>query len=384
MQIPPERTVTQVEIPARTIMRVIVVLVLIWLLKQVWTIMLLGVIALMFAAALDPAVRRVQSRGVRRSGSVAIVMTVFLLALFGLLSIILSPLITEGRQFINDLPSQVERLRGPLRDNPEIYNRLMRSAQSLSTDPSESVTGGVKEVTFSVINFVADALVVLVFTTYFLLDGPRIYRYTVRYVPQRFRRKLDRSIPEVSAVVSGYVTGQFLTSLLFGVFAFTVLSITDVPQPLFLALLAAVGDAIPIVGVTAVTVPTVFLALTVSPTAAIVVLVAYIVYQQVENYYIVPRVYQSTLNISSFAVLIAVLIGSALMGIVGALLALPIAAAIPVIEDIWLEDHPIRSNLPPDQGAEITEATADQPVRPAEPEFGPHRRFGTARLGDPG
>jgi predicted PurR-regulated permease PerM len=156
-----------------------------------------------------------------------------------------------------------------------------------------------------------------------------------------------------------------------------------VPQPLFLALLAAVGDAFPIVGVTAVTIPTVFLALTVSPTAAIVVLIAYIIYQQVENYYIVPRVYQSTLNISSFAVLIAVLIGSALLGIVGALLALPIAAAIPVIEDIWLEDHPIRSNLPQDQSEEVVEPATDHPNRPAEPEFGPHRRFGTARLTDP-
>jgi predicted PurR-regulated permease PerM len=89
------------------------------------------------------------------------------------------------------------------------------------------------------------------------------------------------------------------------------------------------------------------LALTVSPSAAIIVLVAYVVYQQVENYLIVPRVYQSTLQISSFAVLIAVLIGSAMLGIVGALLALPIAAAIPVIEDIWLEDSPLRANIPP-------------------------------------
>jgi predicted PurR-regulated permease PerM len=383
LQIPPERTVTQVEIPARTIMRVILVFVLLWLINRVWNIMLLGLIALMFAAALDPLVRRLQSRGVRRSGSVAIVMTAFLVVLVALLSLILSPLITEGRQFIDDLPSQVERLRGPLRDNPEIYNRLMRSAQSVSTNPSESVTGGVKEVTFSVISFLADALVVLVFTIYFLLDGPRIYRYTFRYVPQRFRRKLDRSIPEVSAVVSGYVTGQFLTSLLFGIFAFAVLSILGVPQPLFLALLAALGDAVPIVGVTAVTIPTVFLALTVSPTAAIVVLIAYIVYQQVENYFIVPRVYQSTLNISSFAVLIAVLIGSALLGIVGALLALPIAAAIPVIEDIWLEDHPIRANLPPDETAETAEPDVEQPIRTAESDFGPHRRFGTVRLTDP-
>ena len=190
----------------------------------------------------------------------------------------------------------------------------------------------------------------LTFTIYFLLDGKRIYRWTVRYVPSRHRRKFDRTIPEVSRVVSGYVSGQLLTSLAFGIFSFAVLTAVGVPQPLFLALLAAVGDAIPIVGVTAVTIPTVLSGTDHLATAAIIVLLAYLIYQQIENYFIVPRIYQSTLQISSFAVLLAVLVGSALLGIVGALLALPIAAAIPVVEEIWLEDIPLRSkNLPPDE-----------------------------------
>lgn len=158
---------------------------------------------------------------------------------------------------------------------------------------------------------------------------------------------MDRTIPEVSRVVSGYVTGQLITSTLMGIFAFAVLTAVGVPQPLFLALLAALGDAVPIVGITLVTIPTVLLAFTVSPTAAIIVLVAYLVYQQIENYIVIPRIYKTTLDISSFAVLISVLIGSALLGIVGALLALPVAAAVPVIEDIWLEDSPLRQNLPP-------------------------------------
>jgi predicted PurR-regulated permease PerM len=205
----------------------------------------------------------------------------------------------------------------------------------------------------SVVNFITDGLIVLVFTIYLLLDGNRIYRWTVRYVPQRHRRKLDRTIPEVSRVVSGYAAGQLMTSALFGLYAFVVLFSLGVPQPLFLAILAAIGDAIPIVGVTAVTIPTVLLALTVSPTTAIIVLAAYLIYQQIENYIVVPRVYKTTLNISSFAVLLAVLVGSALLGIVGALLALPIAAAIPVIEDIWLEDHPWRANIPVDDPPDL-------------------------------
>lgn len=357
MQNQNERTITQIELPARTIVRVIAVFSLLWLLDQLWHLMLLSMIALMFTAALDPVVGRVQARGIRRSGAVAIVMVTVTSLVVGAVLILLSPVITEGQEFLDDLPKLVDRLQGPLEDNPELFQRLRTAAENVSGGSSETVTGGVKEVTFSVISFISDALIVLVFTIYFLLDGKRIYRWCVRYVPQRFRRKFDRTIPEVSRVVSGYVTGQLLTSTLFGLFSVAVLTAVGVPQPLFLALLAALGDAVPIVGVTAVTIPTVLIALTVSPSAAIIVLVSYLVYQQIENYLIVPRIYQSTLQISSFAVLIAVLIGSALLGIVGALLALPIAAAVPVIEDIWLEDNPLRANLPPPE-EEVEEAAA--------------------------
>lgn len=134
----------------------------------------------------------------------------------------------------------------------------------------------------------------------------------------------------MTKVISGYVVGQLITSALFGVFAFVTLSLLGVPQPLFLAVVAAVADAIPIAGVLIATVPAVLLALTVSPPAAGAVLVAYIAYQQVENYVIVTRADRSTLQISSFAVLI----GGTLPDVIGVLLALPAAAVVPVIEKI--------------------------------------------------
>jgi predicted PurR-regulated permease PerM len=347
VQNPDNRTVTQIEVPTRTVVRVIMVFVLLWLLHQLWDILLLGGISLMLTAALAPLVLRLQARGFSRAWAVAVVMVTVILGLLAIVMIILSPILTEGQAFLEALPDQVDRLQGLFKDNPQLYERLRAAAESAAGGGGGAVTGSVKQVTFSIIGFITNTLIVLTFTTYFLLDGTRIYRWTVRYVPPRFRRKFDRTIPEVSKVVSGYVTGQLFTSLAFGVFGFAVLTLVGVPQPLFLALLAAVGDAIPIVGVTAITIPTVLLALTISPSAAIIVLIAYLFYQQIENYFIVPRIYQSTLQISSFAVLLAVLVGSALLGIVGALLALPIAAAIPVIEDIWLEDSPIRANLPP-------------------------------------
>ena len=141
-------------------------------------------------------------------------------------------------------------------------------------------------------------------------------------------------------MVSGYVVGQLITSALFGVFAVIVCLALSVPQAILLAVLAFIFDAVPIVGAILATAPAVLLALTVSPTAAVILLVLYVVYQQFENHFIVPRVYQQTLQISAFGVLIAVVIGAKLLGIIGALIALPVAAAIPVIERIWREEQP--------------------------------------------
>lgn len=350
MQVPPERTVTEIELPARTIVRVIIVLCLVWLLKELWHILLLLMIALLLAAALDPLCRRMQARGVSRPTAVGTVVGGTTVILVAVLAITLSPLITQGEEFIDALPQQVDRVEGILSRYPRVLEAVNDAVESISAEPADAnVAESALEVGQRVISFVADAFVVLVFAIYLLLDGDRIYRWCFRYVPNRYRRKMDRTIPEVSRVVSGYVTGQMITSTLFAVFAFLVLYAVGAPQPLFLALLAGIGDAIPIVGVTVVTIPTVLLALTVSLSAAIIVLAAYLVYQQIENYILIPRIYKTTLNISSFSVLIAVLIGSALLGIVGALLALPIAAAIPVVEDIWMEDHPLRQNLPPDE-----------------------------------
>jgi predicted PurR-regulated permease PerM len=332
------RVATRIELPAKTIAKVILTLVIIWLLTKLWTILLLLFIAILLAAALNPPVRQLQRRGVPRTGAVAFVF----LALFGcfalILLLVIPSLIDEGRQFTDELPSYVEKTQDILKDNPDLYDRIQAAANRGSADPSV-VFSGFLAFSSGLISAVSNALIVVVLTIYILSDGQRIYAWCIRYLPEKQEDKLRRAIPEVSQVVSGYVVGQLITSALFGVYTFGVLSLMDVPQPLFLAILAAFADAIPIAGVLIATVPAVLLALTVSWEAAAIVFVAYLAYQQVENYVIVPRVYRGTLNVSSFAVLISVLVGGQLLGIIGVLLALPIAAAIPTIERIWIEEE---------------------------------------------
>jgi predicted PurR-regulated permease PerM len=333
------RTKTQIEIPYHTVARIIVILGLIWLIDRLFSVILTFIVALFLTAALSPAVTWLQHRGMKRGLAVSVTMLAFIGTFALLLFLLVQPLIDEGRDFAENLPTYIEDVGGEFgTDVPDIYSRIQNAAEGVSPSTLSGPIDSVLSVGQSVVSGVSNTLLVLVMTAYLLADGRRIYNWSVRYLPDRHEAKVRRTIPEVGSVVSGYVVGQLATSLAFGVFTFAVLAIMDVPQALFLALLAAIFDAVPLIGVLIATIPAVLLALTVSPTAAIVVLLAYTVYQQFENYVLAPRVYKGTLQISSFAVLIAVLIGAQLLGVIGALLALPTAAAVPVIERIWIQE----------------------------------------------
>jgi predicted PurR-regulated permease PerM len=119
-----------------------------------------------------------------------------------------------------------------------------------------------------------------------------------------------------------------------------LLTALDVPSAVILAFIAAIGDAIPQVGVTIATIPAVLLALTQSFQTALIVLAAYMIYQVVENYVTSPRVFSQTLQLRPLVTLVAVLVGGKLLGIIGVLLALPVAAALPTVMDIWFKDDP--------------------------------------------
>jgi predicted PurR-regulated permease PerM len=322
------------EVPIRTIATVLAVLAVLWLLAQLWSLLLSLFVALLLTAALDPPVSRLERRGVPRAASIA----VFVLALAGIVTgiavLVVPPLVEQGNQLAEAFPGYLDRLRAFTRANPEVFTRLQGVTAGSDADP-QVVAARFLAVGAGLFRGISAFVIVLVMTAYLLADGERIYDWTVRYLPQGQRIRVRQALPEISRVVSGYLLGQFLTSLLFGVFAYVVLSLLGVPQPLLLAILAAVADAIPVVGVVIATVPAVLLALTVSPPVAGIVLALYLAYQQVENYLIVPRVYRGTLELHPFAVLVAVLVGAQLLGILGVLLALPIAAAVPVVERIW-------------------------------------------------
>jgi predicted PurR-regulated permease PerM len=330
----------RIEIPTRTIAKVVLAIVVVWLAIRLSSVLLEVFCALLLTAALDPLVTRLEERGWKRSSAVAAILLALLAVVGGLLALTVPPLVRQGTQLANDLPGYLDRSQPFFRHHPKIYEQLHNFTDTRAKDPSLYLSHA-RSVGFGLIAFVTKALLVVTMTAYLLIaDGERSLFRLVGYLPPAQRAKVRKAMPEISKVVSGYAVGQIITSAMFGVFTFVVCFVLNVPQPLLLALLAALADAIPIVGAVIATVPAVLLALTVSPTAAVIVAGLYAGYQQFENHVIVPRVYQRTMEISSFGVLVAVAVGAQLLGVVGALIALPIAAAIPAIETTWRDVQP--------------------------------------------
>jgi predicted PurR-regulated permease PerM len=174
---------------------------------------------------------------------------------------------------------------------------------------------------------------VVVLTIYFLADMPRVTRTFYRLVPKSRRARAGLLIDEIFARVGGFVLGNVITSVIAGVGTFVWLEIFNVPYPLLLSVFVGFMDLIPIVGSTVAGIVVSLVALTVSIPIAIATAIFYVVYRNLEDYLITPKVMNRTVKVSGLVTVIAVVIGGALLGIIGALVAIPVAAAIKLVLD---------------------------------------------------
>jgi predicted PurR-regulated permease PerM len=177
-----------------------------------------------------------------------------------------------------------------------------------------------------------NVLLVTVLTLYFMADLPRLRRGLVRLVPRPGRPRAAQAINVVVDKVGGYMIGNLIISLFAGVSSFICLFALGVPYALPLAVWVALTDLLPMIGATVGAAGCCIVALVTGDiTSTIVLIVFFLLYQQVENYLIAPRVLRNTVDMSSVAILLAALVGAAILGLVGALMSIPIAAAIKVL-----------------------------------------------------
>jgi predicted PurR-regulated permease PerM len=290
-------------------------------------------LALFLAIGLDPAVRWL-CRRMPRWAAVSLVALAMVVTVAGFLAAAIPPLVSQAGAFANALPHYLHLLQdrsslvGRLNERYHLQQRL---TQELAAGSGTGAVGGLVGAGQMVLSVTARTVTVLVLTLYFLVDLPHIRQLIYRLLPASRRARAIVLGDEMFAKVGGFVLGNLITSAIAGAGTFVWLAIFRVPYPLLLSLMVALLDLIPIVGSTVAGIIVTLVALTVSVPVAIATLVFYIVYRLAEDYLIVPRVMGTVIAVPATVTFVAVLIGGAVLGIVGALVAIPAAAAIRLV-----------------------------------------------------
>jgi predicted PurR-regulated permease PerM len=342
---PPElgserRSAVELHLPVSTILKVLVTAALLWGFLRLVPELLLLILAVLLALTLAPVVAWLESKRLPRSLGVGIVTVFFLIGIASVVWFVIPVLLSQISTLVDNYRTYRTNAEHHLSSQPSFVKQLVLQALDLPSSP-EVASSLKRPLAWGWIAVVGITTAVLMFalTLYLLLDGKRTYAWLLAYVPRRYRKRMGQTILEVSDVVTAYVQGQVLTSVLFGLFALGVLTLLHVPAAVPMALLAAICDVVPVLGIIIATFPAVAIAFTVSPPTALAVLFLYALYHVIENYVIIPKVYGNRLRLSSLVVLVALVVGGRLFGILGAILVLPMVAAYPIIERIWLHAY---------------------------------------------
>ena len=320
-------------IPWSTLLKVAAAAALVAVLIRIWYILTLILVAIIIAVGLQPAVAWLERR--RWPRWVAASTVVFLLTggIVGFVAVTWNSISGQSQVLGAHLESTAQQIAQQL-PRP-IAAILQRSGgPNTSTIAGYAVSLG-RSVLGAVAAFVLSSILVL----YLLIEAGQTYRWVRGFLPADLRPRFDRTASEARDVASAYIVANFITSMLAAIYTFTWLAVLGVPATLVLALLAFVCDFIPVVGFFLSCAPAMVMAATQSVALALAMIPIYGAYHFIENYLIGPKIYGGRLQLSNVAVLIAFPIGAELGGVVGALLAMPIAATYPTIENLWLRDQ---------------------------------------------
>lgn len=305
-------------------------------------------IALFLALALNPAVDFFQCRGLGRGLAVATV-SVLAVVVFALLALVfIPPLVTQVTHLVDALPGLVRDLtkgRGPLGFLERKYHVVEEVRKATSKQGPGGLTGAATPalgIAQGVATTVGGIFIIAFLTLFMLLEGPEWRRRITDLIPERHRGPAERIGAGVYKAVSGFVRGNLLASFLAGVVATLILLIVGVPYALPLGLFTAIIEFIPYLGPVVVTVLLSLVALTTGVVAGVVVFAFILVYHLVEGHTLRPLIYGRALKLSALAVLMAIILGTEVAGILGALVAIPIAGSMQVIIAELLDQRELR------------------------------------------
>lgn len=329
----------QLRVPFATLFKIAFFMLLCFIVIRLQSLLLMVVMSALIAVVLQPLHGWLEKR-LPRAVATGLVALLLIGLVLGFLVGVVPQTAAQGTELLKKLPQIGERAIKAWPGGAPYIQSLMTEVQK-PPQPAQVrqwMTRGMMAGRYA-IGAIAAILFTLVLALYFVLDGKRLLAWLVTYAPHEQREKTTRTLSEVRPVIFAYMKGQLITSTLSFIVAAVTLTLLGVPAALPLAVLAFIGDFIPVAGFIAALAPAVLLALTVSPSAALTVIGVYVGYQMIENYIIAPRIYGKELEISTVAVLLAIAFGGALIGPIGAILMLPFVSAWPAVEKIWFHDR---------------------------------------------
>jgi len=311
----------------KAIVTLVLLVASLWLLVRLWPVLLVVVAALVVAGTLSPAVRWLETKRVRRGLGIAIVFTFFIALALLVLALTLPALVSQATALLDHEPALRARLADVFAGS-HLTAPLAHWLRGLKYAALASSVGATAlDLSVRVFAIAAYSLSALFLALYLLIDRDRLRGGLYAVIPRSHHVRLSRIVMNLETIVGAYIRGQMLTSLLMSVFTFVLLTACGVENALALAVFAGLADVLPYIGPFLSVGPAFVAALARGPAVATVVLVLMLAYEELESRVLIPRIYGRALRIPASLVLFALLAGGTLMGVLGALIALPVAAA---------------------------------------------------------
>jgi predicted PurR-regulated permease PerM len=301
-------------------------------------IFVLIIIAIFLAMGLNPAVEFFRRRGLSRGAAVSAILGIVILFVVILAFLVVPPMVRQSTSLIDSAPAMLENLKSnsfinDINTHYGLIDSITQKVKSISSDGTLLISafGGIVGVGKTFISGIFTALTILVLTMYFTISLPEVIDQAIRLAPASRRPRIKALTNGIVSRIGAFVGSQITVAFIAGVVMAAVSAILSLPSPIALGMLVFICGMIPLVGHFIGSTVLTIVGLTQSVSTGLIVLISYLIYQQFENYVLMPRIMRKALSIPGLVTIVSALIGASLLGLVGGILAVPVAASILLI-----------------------------------------------------
>jgi predicted PurR-regulated permease PerM len=316
----------------KTILWVIATLITVWLAFVLKEVFIIVFISFIFAAAVDPLVDFLEKRRIPRALAIAGIYLIVIASIVLIFRLIIPPTVSQASSLGQNKEIYIEKITGYFKNiSPQVRENIKNSSLSFVGTISSATAGGLLSGAYGFFNGFIDLILVLVISFYLLLEKDGTEKWLSSYAPKKIQSKTLTIARKITTKMSLWFRGQLSLAFIIFLADLLALSLLRVDYALTLAIIAGFMEFLPLIGPTIAGTLAVLVALTTSPILALIVAVYYLLIQQIENHILVPQIMKKSVGLHPIAVIIALLAGGKLLGLLGMIIAVPVAAAFSVI-----------------------------------------------------